>query len=227
MLCKAAVSVCLLLALDGFALAQPAPSEGASPAVPPATAPSDSMEQPLVGDHWTYEIHDEITGALKFTTVNTVTDVSPADVTVRTENVGNPGFGYVIYDHSWNVKANAIWKYSPNDGSGVRSPLKAASRWTFQSNDTGHGVSFKRSGSSKVVGEESVTTNAGTFDTFKMETTADLRNVADPGKKFETITTTWYAPSIDHWVKRTSKTSINGHVEQNFSFNLLEYGRRQ
>src|SRR5262249_51536998 len=46
------------------ALVQSPPPENSAPA-----EDSSSMEPPLVGDHWTYEIRDEIAGALKYTTV--------------------------------------------------------------------------------------------------------------------------------------------------------------
>jgi hypothetical protein len=117
---------------------------------------------------------------------------------------------------------------SPGDGTGVKMPLKVGNRWTFQSSDSysGRGVSFKRSGSSKVVAEESVTTGAGSFDTFKIESTVTVRNANDPTKKSALLLTTWYAPAVDHWVKRTSKITINGHLDQDTSAELVEYGRR-
>ena len=34
------------------------------------------MEDAQTGDHWTYEFRDEITGEVKSTITNTVTDVS-------------------------------------------------------------------------------------------------------------------------------------------------------
>lgn len=83
------------------------------------------MEQPKVGDHWTYDVHDEITGALKFTVTLTISDVSPTDITTRYERHGaNRGSGYIIYDRSWNIKDNGTWKYVPNDGTGFKLPLK-------------------------------------------------------------------------------------------------------
>src|ERR1700730_8515531 len=104
-----------VLAFATAAFGQAAPPE----ANPSTSEDSSSMEPPLVGDHWTYEIRDEITGTLKFTTVHVVTQVSPNDIAIRTENLGNPGYGYLLYDHSWNLKDTSTWKYSPGDGTGV------------------------------------------------------------------------------------------------------------
>jgi hypothetical protein len=186
------------------------------------------MDPPQVGDHWSYELRDEITGALKFTIVNVVTQVTPNDIAIRGENLGNPGFSYLVYDHSWNLKDNSVWKYSPGDGTGVKAPLKVGSNWNFQSTDVyaARGLSYKRSGSAKVVAQETITTAAGTFDAFKIETTATSRNANDPTKKSDLLLTTWYAPSVDHWVKRVSKVTLNGHVDEDFSYELIDFGRR-
>jgi hypothetical protein len=222
--------VCLLLILDTIASAQSAaPESDKSPVATGATSDqSDSMEQPLPGDHWTYEVHDEITGNLKFTTTNLITDLTATEISIRTENLGLPGIGFLVYDRNWNLKSNPTWKYSPNDGTGVKIPAKSGATWKFQSNDLSaqRGVSFKRSGSSKIVAEESITTAAGTFNTFKIETSIIARNANDPTKKFEFAMTTWYAPQVNHWVKRISKTLSDGHVSENTAYELVEYGRR-
>lgn len=222
--------ICLQLTFTGIAFAQSAsvPELDKKSTAPGATEQSDSMEQPLLGDHWTYEVRDEITGNLKYTNTNLVTDVSETEISIRTENLGNPGVGTIVYDRSWNVKNTPTWKYSPNDGTGVKLPLKVGATWKIQSNDvyTAKGTSLQRSGSAKVVAEESITTNAGTFNTMKVETSVSTRNASDPTKKFSLTMTTWYAPSINHWVKRNSKLLADGHVYENTAYELVEYGRR-
>jgi len=224
MLSKAAATICLLLTLDAAALAQPAPPDNP----PSATEASPAMDPPLPGDHWSYEVRDAITGALKFANTFTITDVSPTEIAVRGEVLGHPNYGYFVYDHFWNIVKTPIWKFSPNDGSGIKPPLNPGSTWKFHNDQINiqHGASFRRSGTSKVVGQESVTTSAGTFDTFKIETSVEIRNVNDPTKKESSIRTTWYAPSINHWVKQTEKGNVNGHVALNTSIELVDYGRR-
>jgi hypothetical protein len=230
MLCKIGGAICLVLALETGASAQNAPSNDAGTATPESrpVATADTMDPPIVGDHWTYETRDEIAGTTLNTSTNVVTDLSPTEISVRAEWLGKPGFGYFTYDHSWNLKNGPVFKSSPNDGTGVKLPLNVGSTWKFQGNDvdTTHGVVFKRSGSSKVIAQENITTAAGTFDTFKIETAVDVRNANDPTKKGQQIMTTWYAPSVDHWVKRTVKASSNGHIDQDISSELVEYGRR-
>ena len=231
MLYRTSLMMSLLLALTTASQAQTAPSNDATVAVPAATQPpsqSESMDPPMVGDHWTYEVRDEITGELKFSTTTLVTDVTPTEVALRAQSPSFAGPGVYIYDRSWDLKSSPIWRVSPNDGSGVRLPLNVGSAWKFQSDAIygPRGTTFKNSGSSKVVGQESITTSAGTFDAFKIETTVNGRNANDPTKRFELQTTTWYAPSIDHWVKRISKSSFNGRVDADTSMELVEYGRR-
>jgi hypothetical protein len=38
---------------------------------------------------------------------------------------------------------------------------------------------------------------------------------------------TWYAPSIDHWVKRTFVSRGNGNLLANNTVELIEYGRKK
>jgi hypothetical protein len=72
--------------------------------VPAATesAAQEKMEDPQVGDHWTYELYDDISGNLKSTFTATITDVSGTEISVRTNVIGNSNVGFVNYDRSWN-----------------------------------------------------------------------------------------------------------------------------
>lgn len=204
--------------------ATPEANKPAATASPGET--SDTMEQPLPGDHWTYEYRDEITGTLKFARKAVVTDVTPSEISIRSERIDNPGVAFFVYDRSWNIRSTPIWKYLPNDGTGVKQPLTTGSNWTFQDNDTGRAGSFFRSGSSKVLGNESVKTRAGTFNAIKIETSIISQPPHDPTKTTILIQTTWYEPSINHWVKRISKLKVNGLVVDDTAAELVEYGRR-
>jgi len=207
------------------------------PAESPAAASSSSteaangpepMEEAQTGDHWTYEIRDEITGEVKSTVTNIVTDVSASEIGTRSAQLGNSNFGYQTFDRSWNVTNNGTWRFTPNDGTGIRLPLAVGKSWSFKSTDVNSsaGVSWKRSGTSKVTAKESVTTRAGTFDTFKIETSIETQNANDPTKKFQSVQQTWYAPLIDHWVKRSSQSRSEGRVRDKSTAELVEYGRR-
>jgi hypothetical protein len=53
------------------------------------------------------------------------------------------------------------------------------------------------------------------------------RPTNDPTRKMEITQQTWYAPSIDHWVKRTIVARGNGNLIANNSVELVEYGRKK
>jgi hypothetical protein len=202
------------------------------PSSPAAVQPSKAivpMEEPMPGDHWTYEVRDEITGTITATRTNVVTEVTPKDISTRVDTAGKSDPGQIVYDRSWNVTLSGQWKYSPNDGSGIQMPLAAGTIWNFQANDTNvsNGNIWSRSGKSKVVGQETVTTEAGTFDTFKIETLLSRKNVKDPTQKAEITAVTWYSPVINHWVKRTFVSRVDKHLLVNNTIELTEYGRKQ
>ena len=142
--------------------------------------------------------------------------------------LGNGNPGYLNFDRSWNLTNSGIWRYTPNDGTGIRAPLTAGKSWSFKGTDLNStaGVSWKRTGTSKVIGQESTTTRAGTFDTFKIETSIQVQNANDPTKRLQAVQETWYAPVIDHWVKRTYVSRLDGRVRDKSTTELVEYGRR-
>ena len=47
------------------------------------------MEDPQVGDHWTYQSRDDITGDVKSTFTATVTDITESEISLRTNVIGN------------------------------------------------------------------------------------------------------------------------------------------
>lgn len=195
---------------------------------PLAESGSEQMEDAQLGDHWTYEIRDEITGDLRSTLVQTITDVTANEVGIRVTWLGSPNTGFLTFDRSWNVKNNGTWRYAPTDGTGISAPLSVGKTWPIKSNDANvsAGTNFRRTGTSKVVGQESVTTKAGTFQSYKIETALQGLNTKDPSRKIQLVQTTWYAPTIDHWVKRSTETRIDGRVHDKSSMELVEYGRR-
>jgi hypothetical protein len=188
-----------------------------------------AMEDPRPGDFWTYEIRDEITGKVTAVRSNIVTEVTPTEISVRFDVKDRDNNGLNVYDRTWNLRASGAWKYQPHDGTGIQSPLKVGTTWKFQGDDVnaGNGFIWKRSGQSRVVGQETVVTKAGAFDTLKIETSMTRRPTNDPTRKSEITRQTWYAPAIDHWVKRTFVVRAEGHLRTSETLDLVEYGRKQ
>jgi hypothetical protein len=217
------------LVFSGPGLAQSTSPKDEASSPQPAAAAVESMDPPAVGDHWTYEMRDEITGEVKNTLTSTITDLTPTDIAVRIQSQAySTGPTIFIYDRSWNLKNNPTWTFSPSDGTGIKMPLAVGQTWQFRGDQirTGYGTTFRNVGTAKVVGTESITTDAGTFETIKIETSINAHNANDSTKRFESTVTTWYVPSIDHWVKRIVKVAFNGRVLENDAMELVDYGRR-
>ena len=91
-------------------------------------------------------------------------------------------------------------------------PLAVGKTWSFKSTDLNStaGSAGSARARRRSIAQESVTTRAGTFDTFKIETSLQVQNTNDPTKKFQVVQLTWYAPAINHWVKRTFVSTIGG-----------------
>ncbi|HEX3115047.1 MAG TPA: hypothetical protein VHQ48_06185 [Bradyrhizobium sp.] len=231
MLRRAFLAAVGLIVTTGSLSAQTAPNASppaaSSPAVESGTSP-EAMEDAQTGDHWTYELRDDISGDVKSVLAHTVTDVTDSQIGVRIARVGKANSGYQTFDRSWNLVNSGDWRYMPNDGTGIRAPLVAGKTWSFKATDLNStaGLSGKRSGTSKVVAQESVTTPAGTFDTFKIETSFQIQNANDPTKKVQAVAQTWYAPAINHWVKRSFVSRSDGRVREKSSVELVEYRRR-
>jgi hypothetical protein len=227
-LLRRVILVGLLALLAPGAVAQETDSDPTP--VPPTFAEPPSviaMQEPQPGDHWAYETRDEITGKLTGPSTSTVTEVTPTEISVRASTAGIDT-GFNVYDRSWNKKSGGIWKYSPNDGMGIKSPLRDGAGWAFKSEAVSeHGIVWVRSGSSKVLAQEKIMTKAGLFDTFLIETAFSLRrNIDTSNSRTEVTLRTWYAPTIDHWVQRTYAVRTDGHLRTNNTYELVAYGRK-
>ncbi len=162
----------------------------------------------LPGDRWVYEVKDEISGDLKGTTTVVVISVSDKEINTQVAARGAERPRQVVFDPNWSRVDDEVWSYRPSDGTGVQIPLHVGKKWRFESRATqfSNGSALRTTGQSKVVGEEKVTTSAGTFDTFKLETVLRHVNSNDQTKAAIMNATGWYAPAINRWVRRTSKT---------------------
>jgi hypothetical protein len=155
--------------------------------------------------------------------------VTPTEIGVRVEFLGSSNVANYVFDHDWNIVNMLPWKYSPNDGQGIKEPLIPGSKWKVsnEATNTQSGASFHNSGTSEVLSKEVVTTGAGTFDAYGIETSLTVINTKFPAYNAVKKLMSWYAPSVARWVKQTTTISANGHVTQNTSVELVDYGRRQ
>jgi hypothetical protein len=227
-------AICLFCVSSAFAddissSGQPSDKAEKSSNAPPAVSPSPAdMQQLAVGDHWSYDLTDEISGEIKQKETATITDLSSKDVTVRTELADSPKVGITIYDTSWNIIKINSTRFSPHDGSGVQLPLKIDKSWNTEADRIdSKGIVWKKTVQSRVTGRETIKTKAGEFDSFVIDSKFLVQNTNDRTRKTEAEVRTWYSPILNHWVKRASLVRVSGHVLQNNVLELTSYGRRK
>jgi len=181
----------------------------------------------LPGDRWSYEVTDEITGDVKLVTAVVVLDVSETEINTRVTARGT-GNRQIVYDRGWNRVDDSVWKYRPSDGSGIQGPLQVGKEWRFESRATHfqNGTAMNISGQSKVTGQQKITTSAGSFDTFKIETTIRQVNTNDQTKTATINAVLWYGPSVNRWVRKTYKLQIEGRLRDSQTEELTDYSRK-
>jgi hypothetical protein len=194
----------------------------------PGTSQTPDLAGVLAGDRWTYDVTDEMTSDLKYTFTVVVIDVSEKEINTRVTSRGEKRPRQVAFDRGWSRVDDDLWKYDPSDGTGIQMPLQIGKSWRFEGNGKNfqNGTTVRTTGQSKVTGEEKITTSAGTFETFKVETV--IRHVASNDQtKAATLTSTlWYAPSINRWARKTYKTQIEGRLREAQTEELTDYSRK-
>jgi hypothetical protein len=182
----------------------------------------------LPGDRWVYEVTDEVTGDIKQTTTVVVLDVSEKEINTRVSTRGAASPRQIVFDRGWSRIDDSSWKFTPSDGTGIKMPLQVGQDWRFDSKATNfhNGTAMSVNGQSKVVGTEKLTTSAGTFDTFKIETTARQINANDQTKSSTLTSTIWYAPTVNRWVRKTYKLQVEGRLRESQTEELRDYSRK-
>jgi hypothetical protein len=188
---------------------------------------------PQIGDLWIYDTKNEVTGLPSEGYTEMVAQVSPKEVVVN-RTFREPVYRWprsviVTYDHDWNSIDNLLWKFKPNNGLGIRMPLSVGKTWQaeFDAQDL-HTTrrTYRGTSSSKVVAQETITTDAGTFDTFKIEQQARWLDPLDPARMWEAQIVSWFAPQINHWVRRTNLIKFEKRLRDNTTEELADFHRK-
>ena len=194
---------------------------------------AQSVERPSeevqVGDAWVYDNKDLITGLPISTYTSLVAEVSPKEIVTNVIIRGKDDKGIVVFDHDWNRFMINNQKFNPNEGSGVRWPLAVGKEWrsNYTTSNTQTGVNTKSSLLAKVVAQETVTTPAGTFETFKIDRQVKEYNVADPSRYRDAEMVMWFAPQINHWVRRTFVVKQEKRTISSTSEELIQIIKKQ
>jgi hypothetical protein len=181
-----------------------------------------------VGDRWSYDIKDGVTGDLKQVVTLVVTEIDQKEITTRASVRGNNRPLTIAFDPGWGRIDDGTWKHRPSDLFGIRTPLEVGKQWRSEGNTMNlhSGLAFRTSGSAKVAGQEQVTVPAGTFDTFRVELTVRNINTTDQTKSSTTTVVVWYAPAINRWVRKKSEFRYEGRLRDSTIDELTEYSRR-
>ena len=180
-----------------------------------------------VGDRWSYDVKDDLTGDLRHAVTVVVVDVNDKEITARATIRGKDRPQTMVFDLDWGRIDDGAWKVQPS-GIGIKKPLQVGKEWRGDANAMHRqsGVAFRASEVAKVVGEEQVTTPAGTFDTYRIDTTTRLVNTRDQTKSSTWTFVFWYAPAVNRWVKRKTEARYEGRLRDSHVEELTEYSRK-
>jgi hypothetical protein len=206
-----AIGLALLLPLPGYSLAQ-----------------SGDPGPVRVGDRWSYEVMDTLTGDLRPATTVVVGEVNDKEITTRVTLRGRDRPPQtMVYNLDWGRIDDGAWRLQP-PGIGIKKPLQIGEEWRSDASGIHlqSGVTFRANGVAKVAGQEQVKTSAGTFDTFRIDMTVRMINTKDQTRSQTYTFVVWYAPAVNRWVKRTTEWRSEGRVRDSFSEELTEYSRK-
>jgi hypothetical protein len=188
------------------------------------------LDNPVrVGDRSTYATKDEITGLPTETYTHVVTEISPTQIVISASTQGSNGSRPIVFDSSWNRVEGRGIRFKPHNGMGISSPLVVGKEWRteYEARNVQTGAAWKESAASMVVAQEAITTPAGTFDSFKIETRTHEINAKDPAQFRDYEHVRWYAPQINHWVRWVAVTRSQRRLTQSRSEELIELGRKE
>ena len=157
-----------------------------------------------------------------------VVDINDKEITTRVSYRGKDRPRTIIFDSQWAVLDDSVWKNGPEGLTGIRTPLQVGKTWRSETNSTNMqtGTALRSSSVAKVVAQEKITTRAGTFDTFRVETSLTQINSKDATKSARLAYVHWYAPAINQWVKKTFELRVEGRVRDSTVDELIDYLRK-
>jgi len=204
-----AISVAVLLLAAGY---------GAAQSVDPGPI--------RVGDRWSYDIKDDLTGDLRQAATVVVVEINDKEITTRASIRGKDRPLTMVHDLDWGRIDDGAWRLRPA-GIGIKKPLRVGNEWRSDANGIHlqSGVAFRATGAAKVVAQEQLTVPAGTFDTYRVEMTVRMINTNDQTRSQTWSFVVWYAPAVNRWVKRKSEWRSEGRLRDSTVDELTEYSR--
>jgi hypothetical protein len=182
-----------------------------------------------VGDRWTYTTKDEITGLPTETFTHMVMEISNNQIVIGASGEEGSGARSVMFDRYWNRLEDRNLKFKPHNGLGIRPALAVGVSWQAENEtrNTQTGAAWKNKISSKVVALETITTPAGTFEAFKIETQRHEISAANPAKFSDYEYVKWSSPQVSHWVRWSSVAKAQNRLRSNRTEELIEFSRKE
>jgi hypothetical protein len=192
-----------------------------------ATAQTADPGPVQVGDRWSYDVKDAATGDIRQAITIVATEITEKEITTRISVRGKDRPRTFIYSRDWGRIDDGVWQTHPA-GIGIKAPLQIGNEWRADATTKNlqNGFTGRVTSRAKVVGEEKMTTPAGTFDTFKVEVSVRLVGGADQTKQFNYTDTYWYAPAVNRWVRKTSETRSEGRLRDSVIEELTSFSRK-
>lgn len=196
-------------------------------AAKPLTAQTSNTRPVQVGDRWSYDVKDAITGDVRESITVVAIEVTDKEINTRITVRGNNRARTFIFSPDWGRIDDSVWQVQPSD-IGIKTPLQIGKKWrsTATAKHLHNGKSARVTSSAEVLAEEKITTPAGTFDTFKVETKVRLVGSRDQTQLWNFKHTYWYTPAINRWVKLTRETRHEGRLRDSITEELTSYTQK-
>src|SRR5262245_10070310 len=103
-----------------------------------------------VGDRWSYDIKDDLTGDLRQSITVIVGEINDKAITTRVAVRGRENYRTMVFDLDWGRIDDGIWKLRPS-GIGIKKPLQIGAAWRSDANGVNlrSGDTFRATGAAK------------------------------------------------------------------------------
>jgi hypothetical protein len=216
------------------AAVSPTPAASSAPVVAPTPATASAIPTSLeikvsVGDSWTYDVRDGVTGDARETIVFEVTRIADGNIETRVSQskrqTGAETTNIEVFDARWRLKDNGKVIFQPYSGLvGAPEDLQIGKSWpiNFHAARKGAALTQAIAGVGKLEAWERVTLpNGVAYDAFKIDlrTALTLPN----GRKRESHSVQWFAPAVNRVVKRIDENRENGKLRDASEQTLRAY----
>lgn len=165
-----------------------------------------------VGDSWTFRTLDGFTNEVQVEATSQIVEITDREIVVQVHNLTKDKRALRYFDREWNAVDNDDGKYDPYYPE-FRFPMNAGASWeqkfTYLPATGAASTGFVKA---TVAGPEKVEVPAGTFDAYRIERDQETRGSSESAAVTKIHMTTWYAPSVHHFVRREWTTTRDGRV---------------